>query len=185
MRAMRDEFHPTSLQWNPIQLYDCMAEENEIAYCPMAFCYTNYSRTGFRKNLLYFHDAPGINNAVLGGAGIAVTASCRHPEAAAGFAAWLCSNEIQASVYVRAQGQPGNKFAWLNEEANNRTNHFFTNTLATLSNAYVRPRYKDWPAFQQWLGETLHSFLVNDTPAERVLQQLQERYSASCELGTG
>ena len=182
MRSMRDEFHSQSLYWNPIQLYDYMTEENEIAYCPLAFCYTNYSRAGFRKNLLCFHNAPGIKNAVLGGAGIAVTACCKDPRTAADFAAWLCSDTIQASVYVQSQGQPGNKFAWLNEEANTMTHHFFSNTLATLSNAYVRPRYLGWPAFQQWLGETVHTFLLNDISAELALQQLQERYRYSYQL---
>ena len=179
IRSMRDQFHPNVLDWNPIALYDHMSTENDIVYSPLAFCYTNYARDAFRQNLLHFHTAPEIKNAVLGGAGIAVTASCKEPQIAADFAAWICSNTIQSSIYVNAQGQPGNKFAWEDVAANKLTHNFFSNTLATLSNAYVRPRYQGWPKFQQWLGEKIHAFLVNDTPPELLLKELQEEYCAS------
>lgn len=179
IRSMRDQFHPNVLDWNPIALYDHMSTENDIVYSPLAFCYTNYARDAFRQNLLHFHTAPEIKNAVLGGAGIAVTASCKEPQIAADFAAWICSNTIQSSIYVNAQGQPGNKFAWEDAAANKLTHNFFSNTLATLSNAYVRPRYQGWPKFQQWLGEKIHAFLVNDTAPELLLKELQEEYSAS------
>ncbi|MEI7628104.1 MAG: extracellular solute-binding protein [Bacteroidota bacterium] len=179
MRSMRDHFHPKALQWNPIALYDYMSSEDDIAYCPLAFCYTNYSRLGIREKNLQFHNVPETKNAVLGGAGIAVTASCKEQKTAADFAAWICSAPIQASVYVNEQGQPGNKFAWQQEAANKLTNNFFSNTLATLSNAYVRPRYQGWPKFQEWLGKKIHSFLVNDTDAELLLKELQEGYRYS------
>ncbi len=179
MRSMRDLFYPNALQWNPIALYDYMSAFNDIAYSPLAFCYTNYSRKGFRKHLLHFHNAPEISNAVLGGAGIAITSTCKEPLIAAEYAAWICSDHIQAAIYVNEQGQPGNAFAWHDGAANNLTNNFFNNTFATLSKAYVRPRYAGWPKFQQWLGEVVHAFLVNDTSAERVLQNLQEGYSVS------
>jgi len=77
MRRMRDNFHINSLSWNPIQLYDYMSTHDDIAYAPLAFCYTNYSREGFRKNKLIYNNAPGIRNAVLGGAGIAVSAKSK------------------------------------------------------------------------------------------------------------
>ena len=88
LRTMRDIFHPKALDWNPIALYDYMAEQNDIAYSPLTFCYTNYSRAGFRKNILKYHTAPEINNTVLGGAGIAITSSCTNVQEAANYAAW-------------------------------------------------------------------------------------------------
>jgi multiple sugar transport system substrate-binding protein len=179
LRSMRDVFHPKALDWNPIALYDHMSEENDIAYSPLAFCYTNYSRTGFRKNILKYHTAPGINNAVLGGAGIAITSSCSNVHEAANYAAWICSDEVQSNTYVNAQGQPGNKKAWENKQANDITNNFFASTMPSLTNAYVRPRYKGWPKFQQFLGETIHTYLVQDTAPALVLEKLQAAYSAS------
>ena len=179
LRTMRDIFHPKALDWNPIALYDYMAEQNDIAYSPLAFCYTNYSRAGFRKNILKYHTAPEINNAVLGGAGIAITSSCSNVQEAAHYAAWISSDVVQSTIYVNTQGQPGNKIAWENKEANTITSDFFTNTMPSLTNAYLRPRYQGWPKFQTFLGETIHAYLLHDTAPELVLEKLQAAYTAS------
>ena len=179
LRTMRDVFHPKALDWNPIALYDYMAEQNDIAYSPLAFCYTNYSRAGFRKNILKYHTAPEINNAVLGGAGIAITSSCTNVQEAAHYAAWICSDVVQSTIYVNAQGQPGNKMAWENKQANVITNNFFSNTMPSLTNAYLRPRYQGWPKFQTFIGETIHAYLLHDTAPELVLEKLQAAYTAS------
>ena len=179
LRRMRDVFHPKALDWNPIALYDYMAEQNDIAYSPLAFCYTNYSRAGFRKNILKYHTAPEINNAVLGGAGIAITSSCSNVQEAANYAAWICSDVVQSTIYVNAQGQPGNKIAWENKEANTITSDFFINIMPSLTNAYLRPRYQGWPKFQTFIGETIHAYLLHDTAPELVLEKLQAAYTAS------
>ena len=179
LRSMRDAFHPKALDWNPIALYDYMAGQNDIAYSPLAFCYTNYSRTGFRKNILNYHTAPDTNNAVLGGAGIAITSSCSNVHEAANYTAWICSDDVQSTIYVNAQGQPGNKTAWENKQANALTNNFFASTMPSLTNAYVRPRYQGWPKFQTFLGETIHDYLVHNTDPELVLEKLQAAYAAS------
>jgi multiple sugar transport system substrate-binding protein len=179
MRKIRDSVHPNSLDWNPVQLYDHMATEDDIAYSPLAFCYNNYSREGFRKNKLRFHNAPDVKDVVLGGAGIAVSASGNHLAEAAKYAAWLCSASVQNDVYITAQGQPGNIIAWKDEAANEMTDNFFINTIDTLSYAYVRPRYSGWPAFQQYLGEALHAFLKNDGNTAEVLDRIQEAYHFS------
>jgi len=179
LRTMCDVFHPKALDWNPIALYDYMAEQNDIAYSPLAFCYTNYSRAGFRKNILKYHTAPEINNAVLGGAGIAITSSCSNVQEAAHYAAWISSDVVQSTIYVNAQGQPGNKMAWENKQANVITNNFFSNTMPSLTNAYLRPRYQGWPKFQTFIGETIHAYLLHDTAPELVLEKLQAAYTAS------
>ena len=179
LRTMCDVFHPKALDWNPIALYDYMAEQNDIAYSPLAFCYTNYSRAGFRKNILKYHTAPEINNAVLGGAGIAITSSCSNVQEAAHYAAWISSDVVQSTIYVNAQGQPGNKMAWENKQANVITNNFFSNTMPSLTNTYLRPRYQGWPKFQTFIGETIHAYLLHDTAPELVLEKLQAAYTAS------
>ena len=38
--------HPSSLDWNPIQVYDFMVSTSDAVYCPFAFGYSNYSRGG-------------------------------------------------------------------------------------------------------------------------------------------
>ncbi|MEO8763282.1 MAG: ABC transporter substrate-binding protein [Ginsengibacter sp.] len=179
MRKMRDNFHENSLNWNPIQLYDHMCTHDDIAYVPLAFCYANYSRDGFRKNELSFTNAPGYNNAVLGGAGIGISSKSKFLQQAAHYAAWICSAEIQGSVYVTAQGQPANMVAWKSVHSNELTNNFFCNTFDTLANAFVRPRYSGWPGFQKYLGEVVHDHLKNNTDPLKMLGHLQEVYNLS------
>ncbi len=179
MRRMRDNFHQNSLDWNPIQLYDYMSTHDDIAYTPLAFCYTNYSRDGFRKNKLSYGNAPGIKNAVLGGAGIAVSAKSKYLNEAAQYAAWICSADIQNSVYIVEHGQPANVVAWQDDFVNQLTNNFFFNTMDTLKNAFVRPRYSEWPAFQKYLGVVLHAYLQDDADPVKVLEHMQEAYRQS------
>ena len=178
MRRMRDNFHPMSLQWNPIDMYERMATADQVVYAPLAFNYSNYARTGFRQHVLNFSNAPG-SVAVLGGAGIAVSASTRFVKASCDFAFWICSAEVQKGIYVRHQGQPANVLAWADKGTNKLTHDFFSSCRATLDNAFVRPRYYGWPAFQEWLGETIHRFLLHDDGPEAVLSLINERYAAS------
>jgi multiple sugar transport system substrate-binding protein len=179
LQKMRDHFHVGSLDWNPIQLYDYMSTRDEIAYAPLAFGYTNYARAGFRKKILGFWEVPDLKQATLGGAGMAVSAKRPFAEEAARFAAWVGSAEIQSSIYVKEQGQPANRAAWESEEANNLTHHFFSHTMNTLKQAYVRPRYFGWLDFQIRLGKTLHAFLREDGNPLKTLNYLQDAYQAS------
>lgn len=176
MRKMRDCFHRDSLHWNPVQLYDHMSSTDEIAYAPLAFCYSNYSRPGFSKNKLSYAKPPGGVSAILGGAGMAVSSKTKHLRQAAHYAAWLGSAKIQKTVYLISEGQPANIVAWRSEKANRLTGNFFFNLMDTITHAYVRPRYSGWPAFQRHLGEVLHGFLQSDGNPQNVLDQLQEAY---------
>lgn len=178
MRRMKDMFHPASIDWNPIQLYDHMAEHTDVVYAPMAFNYTNYSRIGFRQHLLKYCDGPH-QSGVLGGAGIAVSAKCSHVQQAVDFTAWLCGADVQKGIYTLHQGQPGNDVAWKSKEANLLTNDFFVSTQKSLDYAYIRPRHKGWPAFQETLGEIVHDFLVTNRDPNEVLDILNKHYQKS------
>ncbi|MEM9326830.1 MAG: extracellular solute-binding protein, partial [Bacteroidota bacterium] len=177
MARCRDTCHPDSLHWNPIQLYDHMAAQDDVAYCPMAFNYTNYSRDGFRENLLQFAPAAG-GIALLGGAGIAVSSQCKRPEVAINFALWVCGAEVQRTTYTTAEGQPGNVVAWEDEVCNRLVNNFFRDTRPTLDQAYVRPRFAAWPAFQEWLGEEVHAYLVNHSDTKQLIATLNDHYQS-------
>jgi multiple sugar transport system substrate-binding protein len=117
-------------------------------------------------------------------AGIPVSAKSKYSEGAAQYAVWICSAEIQSSVYVSKQGQPANIVAWKSVVANELTNNFFVSTFNTLTNAFVRPRYSGWPEFQKYLGEVLHGYLKEDTDPVKVLDHLLEAYRLSCKKST-
>ena len=168
--------HPESRTWNPIRLYDYMASEDDVAYCPLAFGYTNYSREGYCKNKLHYGKIPGKSFAVLGGAGIAVSAHCRAVDEAAAYSVWLCGENFQSQMYLEAGGQPAHKKAWINSNADAITGQFFTNTITTMEAAFVRPRNSIWPLFQEDLGEIIHSGLIKNFSGERIWDEVQASY---------
>jgi multiple sugar transport system substrate-binding protein len=176
LKKLATECHPASISWNPIGVYEHMAHESDVAYCPLAFGYTNYSRTTFTAHHLSFGPIPGKSNALLGGAGISVSAYSTSVDQAAQYAAWLCSEEFQRTVYTNAGGQPAHKKAWTHKKANAITGNFFSDTLETIEAAYVRPRSLKWPSFQERLGEIIHFFVSTDTNLEKTCKEIEQLY---------
>lgn len=178
LQQLRDAAHPDSLRWNPIRLFDAMSQaDSQIAYAPLAFGYTNYARDGFAPKRLAFGPIPERSNALLGGAGIAISKGCQAASEAARYLLWLCDADFQTGPYVAHGGQPGNGAAWRDPAANRLTGGFLCDTKSTLEQAYMRPRNQGWPAFQEYLGERLHGFLKNhEMNPDKVLTELQERY---------
>jgi len=46
---------------NPIAVAELMSTTDDYWYCPFAYCYSNYSRTGYAKNLLHYTDVLSYN----------------------------------------------------------------------------------------------------------------------------
>lgn len=174
---------PTAnLEQNPIEIAEQLAASDRWAYAPLAFGYTNYSRAGFRPRRLKYIDIPrgqqGVAGSLLGGAGIAVSASASDLHAARAFAVWVASADVQRGVYFDAGGQPGNAEAWSDERLNGQTLDFFAGTMATLEGAYLRPRFSGYIEFQDrvspWVTAALRGELadidlvrrMNDAAAE-------------------
>jgi multiple sugar transport system substrate-binding protein len=171
--------HPDAASWNPIRMLDRMSSTDEVAYCPLSFCYTNYARSGYAAHLVRFHTIPGIKGGLLGGAGIAVSAYTRYPAEACAYAAWISSADVQRGLYVEAGGQPGNRVAWEDDHANDITHNFFRDTRPTLDAAYLRPRWYGWHLFQEQAGELIHAMLLRGSIGNCFddLTALYERYA--------
>ncbi|MCA9862305.1 MAG: hypothetical protein KC432_04765, partial [Thermomicrobiales bacterium] len=58
LRALVDAAHPESLQRNPPRSLDLMSSTDEVAFIPLLFGYSNYSRPGFRDRLVRFTGVP-------------------------------------------------------------------------------------------------------------------------------
>jgi multiple sugar transport system substrate-binding protein len=155
-----------NLAWNPIQAADALAEGDRFAYSPLLFGYTNYSREGFRTNRLRYVDIPsgrrGVSGALLGGAGIAVSARTRHRAESIAHAFWLASAAVQAGVYFDGGGQPGNSVAWDDDRTNGETLDFFRGTRATLDGAYLRPRTARYIELQDRLSPLVTRTLAGE-----------------------
>ena len=189
LRALVRAAHPESLKLNPPRALDLMSSTDEVAFIPLLFGYSNYGRPGFREHLVRFTGVPTIGGGdprggVLGGAGIAVSAHTGQPQAAADFAAFVASPEVQRGVYFASGGQPGNRAAWLDDAVNAASSDFFRDTLASLDHAYLRPRYHGFMECQEDSGKLVHQWLADGTEsADWLLDRLDAIYQESTPAG--
>lgn len=161
--ALLPHLHESSLDSNPIQMYDRMSSRDDIVYVPLGFGYSNYARAGFAGRLIRFADIPSDSGeprgSLLGGVGMAVSAFSAHVPLAVEFAMFTASGETQRTVYTESGGQPGHAAAWRDDAVNRSCNGFFKDTLRTLQLSYMRPRNRAFPAFQEQAGVLLHDAL--------------------------
>jgi multiple sugar transport system substrate-binding protein len=168
---------------NPIAVAELMTTTDDYWYCPFAYCYSNYSREGYAKNILQYTGLVEYNNrklrSTIGGTGIAVSAFSNHQEWALRFAEEIVSEKCQSTFYVQHGGQPGHKAGWLSEEANSICNDFFRNVLPVMENGYVRPRYNGYLHFQDRAGEPLYEYLLHGGNPQKLLEKMNQLYHQS------
>ena len=82
LRELSSLCSPEIFGWNPIKVYDALSSRDDLAYCPFAYGYSNYSRAGYSDHVLHFTDTVTLNDVpcqtTLGGTGLAISASCEH-----------------------------------------------------------------------------------------------------------
>jgi multiple sugar transport system substrate-binding protein len=187
VRSVVAASHPESTSRNPPSMLERMSTTNEVAYCPLAFGYSNYARPGFRPNLVRFAPAPegvdGAPHGTLGGAGLAVSVHSRNVDAAMGYARFVTDGETQRTVYFEGGGQPGHRAAWTDPAVNASSSGFFADTLPALDAAWLRPRYDGMLEFQERGGELINSWLRDGGDADAVLNALDTWYAESMRTG--
>jgi multiple sugar transport system substrate-binding protein len=164
--------HPQSLGFNPPRAFDRMSGTDEIAFVPLAFGYTTYSRIDRPGRRLRFLDLP-TRGSLLGGAGLAVSSAAADPAAAARFVAWVAAPEQQRDIVFAAGGQPGSRAVWTDPAADAAAGGFFSGTIATMEAAHVRSREPWWPPFQLRAGELLAASLRERRPAAAIARALR------------
>jgi multiple sugar transport system substrate-binding protein len=171
---------PGSLERNPIRTWQLLAASDAVAYCPFAYGYSNYSRTGYAANPIRAGGLVSLNGralrSTLGGAGLAISRSCKERETALAYAQFTASPMIQRTLYVESGGQPGHRSAWLDPAVNAASGDFFANTLPTLDAAWVRPRFPGFLAFQDAASKLVHRYLVNGGAAPEVIRTINSIY---------
>ncbi|MBC5689427.1 extracellular solute-binding protein [Mediterraneibacter sp. NSJ-55] len=172
--------------WDPIAVHEALSSEEKYAYCPFAYGYTNYSKEGYAKHLLKACNVVSYKgehfHTVLGGTGLAVSAACENRETAVKFAEYAVSPLIQRTLFFEAGGQPGHRGAWLDEECNRRSLDFFKDTLRTLDESYLRPRYSGYLYFQDRAGSYVREYLMNGGNPAEVLENMNKLYRKSMEV---
>lgn len=172
--------HPRSTEWNPIHVLEAMKNGGDIVYVPFLFGYSNYARQGAQPPIRFADIAgPGKDpkaGALLGGAGCALTHSCRHTDAAMTYLRFLHAPDYQRGDYFDHGGQPGSRGAWNDARVNAASNNFFRDTLETLDKAYLRPRFDGFVDFFEPAGHLVHAMLTGDASREATIRDLQETY---------
>lgn len=174
---------PACLTRNPIATYEALVR-GEAAYCPFAYGYSNYARPEYAAHALRYgglvrwHDGRSLQS-TLGGTGLAISQHSAHRDIAVAYARYVCSPACQRTLYVQSGGQPGHRDAWESAEVNRVCGDFFRNTLPTLDQAYLRPRYNGYLHFQDSAGPVVHEFLRHGGDPVPYLQRIDELYRQS------
>ena len=169
---------------NPIAIYERMASEDTIAYCPFAYTYSNYSRRGFGTKAVRFADPVKLGEGipmrtVLGGTGIAISAKCAERALALEYSLFVSDRTCQQTLYGICGGQPSRRSAWRDPQLNALTDDFFRRTANSLEKAYVRPRYRGYVGLQESGGRLIAEFCKQRGDAQRLLGDLDSLYRAT------
>lgn len=183
-KSLTDKIDKSFFDKNPIQVYETMVNTNQIAYCPFAYGYSNYSRDGYAANLLHFHDTVTIEDrgnmvTSLGGTGLAISSATAHQEEAVKYVEFTGRPHTQEFLFFDNGGQPGHLQAWESDHTNKASHNYFLNTLPTLQRAYLRPRYQGHMYFQDHAGDIVRDYLMQGGDEKEVLNKLNSLYKES------
>jgi multiple sugar transport system substrate-binding protein len=177
LQRLCDLSHPDAWGWNPPTVLDRMRDD-VVHYCPILFGYSNYSRPDAPGDHVAFGDIPSATGrpvgACLGGAGIAISTACAHPADAIAYATWITSADVQRGLYFETGGQPGRLEAWVDDQVNAASGDFFRRTLATMENAYVRPRVRGYQQFQKNASDIVVRCMKGEATVATTLEDLDD-----------
>ena len=170
---------------NPIQVAERMTITDDFAWNAFAYTYNNYARPGFAAKQLQFGNLISLKpggprlRSVLGGTGIAISKSCKHPQAALDYALFTAGANVQRTIYTHAGGQPAHCAAWDDSLNDQLCGGFFSGTRATQEEAIVRPRYSGYVALQTDGGNALQDHLCDGRSLDATLEKLDALYRES------
>lgn len=183
LRELASLCPPECLERNPIATAEFMTQTDEAVYCPFAYGYSNYSRSGYAPHLLKAGGLVQFGDrrlrSTLGGAGLAVSARTKHRQACMDFAAFVASPEVQRGVYFQSGGQPGHRSAWLDDDVNTASSDFFRDTLTVLDESIVRPQYAGYMHFQDNVAPLAHRFVAGKASFDAIADDLDRIYRES------
>lgn len=189
LRDLLDRCDPGCRERNPIESHDILADaaNQKAAYCPLAYGYSNYGRSGYGQNVLRFGEPPLCNGQpfrpTLGGTGLALSAHrpAAHRETALAYAQFTAAPGMQRTLFTHAGGQPAHRSAWLDETCNHLCENFFRDTLPAMERCFIRPRHAGYTRFQEEGGPILHAALCRALDDDEAIRQLDALYRATLE----
>lgn len=186
LRELVTACDPMVFDMNPIAVYNHLssAANERAAYCPFAYGYVNYARAGYADHLLAFTDVVQLTagqptQTTLGGTGLAISSRCEHLDVAREYAQFVAAPRTQRTLFFESGGQPGHRTAWTDDAVNARCGDTFKNTLQTLDDAYLRPRYDGYMHFQDNAGDIVRDYLMNGGDVRETLAGMNRLYLES------
>lgn len=184
MRELASLMPSAIFAMNPIDTYEAMTASDAFTYCPFAYTYSNYSRSGFSAHTLTFTNPVTLRDniplhTVLGGTGISISAGCAHARTAIDFCLFVTGKDCQSHIYGICGGQPASKAAWHDSLLNRASNDFFARTMASIESAHVRPRYAGYIGLQRTAGNVVAEYLHGQLTVAQALNQIEELYQDS------
>jgi multiple sugar transport system substrate-binding protein len=162
-----------------------MSQGSEVKYSPFIFGYGTYSSGAFCKIPLSFGPSlsvgRGINRAVLGGAGIGVSAYSENRDAALEFAEFVMSSEVMPGVVGAHRGQGGLLSGWGVSDEPEMNKFFFSSTHESMEAGIVRPRFAGFVKFLGELGDRLNYWVDRGMHQEDVAAEISTLFSSHCE----
>jgi len=186
MKKLTDLVPKNCLSMNPINVLDYMSMNEDKLYCPILYGYSNYSRKGFRKNIVKFTNIPSFNEeknnckgSQIGGTGLAISSKSKHKDIALDYSFYVASKNCQKDLYYFSGGQPGHINAWKDQNINIDCNNFFADTLETLEKAWLRPRHDGYMYFQDVGGTIINNYLKSEENEVPVFDNLTKEFEKS------
>lgn len=154
------------LQQGSMELLAAAARrDSSVWHVPFTYGYCTFSRPGFVPGVLQFDpivSAGGRRGAggVVGGAGLAVSASSRHRAEALAVVESLTSETCQRGVYATCAGQPADRRAWTDPWCNQLCGGFFLRLLPAIESSWLRPNRPAFHTFQGAAATCLREYLL-------------------------
>jgi multiple sugar transport system substrate-binding protein len=163
-------------QLNPIALLELMATSDTVVYCPLVYGYVNYAKpTGLRgRHPVAFAAAPaqapgGRPGSTIGGTGIAVSRRCEVTPDLLQHLRYLLSTEVQTRFIPQHEGQPSSRVAWQDPLVNADSNNFYRETLTTIENSWVRPRFRGFARCQSLASDVVRRAVTGQLDSQEAL----------------
>ena len=172
------------LSANPIDALEAMTSSDQFVYSPLLFCYVSYSRRDRAGRRVRYGPIPveeghQPGGALLGGAGLVVSALRPSTDEAGRYAAFVASAGSQTGVYFDSGGQPAHAAAWGDSDLDERSGAFFSSLGAVMGSSWTRPR---WPAFAGFQNEMIGLFtgwFDRGDDHDALLDRLEQRFRAA------
>lgn len=159
---------------NPIGLLERMRDVGDIAYVPLVYGYVTYSSASMRFGEAPSAVAGGRRGSTIGGTGLAVSAHTAITPELVEHVEWLMDPATQRGFIPEHAGQPSNRDAWLDIEVNRTSHDFYRDTLDTIEQSWVRPRFDGYIAFQTAASALLREVILGATDIDDGLDRLYE-----------